>query len=75
MIKVNFLKSKNKLKIQIDYLAKTDAAGLLFARALYYNQFLPQAYEILHKVGPNNAELRYFTAKLAYELKKLVKNV
>lgn len=53
-------------------LAKTDTAALLFARALYYNKFPLQAYEILHKIGPSNPEIRYFTAKLAYELKKFV---
>uniref|UniRef100_A0AC35FZ75 Tetratricopeptide repeat protein n=2 Tax=Panagrolaimus sp. PS1159 TaxID=55785 RepID=A0AC35FZ75_9BILA len=50
---------------------KTDAAALLFSRALYYNKFPLQAYEVLHKIGPNNPEIRYFTAKLAYELKKV----
>uniref|UniRef100_A0A914Z1K5 Uncharacterized protein n=1 Tax=Panagrolaimus superbus TaxID=310955 RepID=A0A914Z1K5_9BILA len=50
---------------------KTDTAALLFSRALYYNKFPLQAFEVLHKIGPNNPEIRYFTAKLAYELKKV----
>ena len=45
-------------------------AALLFARALYYNGFPLQAYELLQETNQNQPDVRYFTAKLAYELKK-----